>query len=350
MADAVPFLDLAALHSEIRPVLDDAIRNVTDSNQFVGGKVVEEFEQEWADYCGTRYAVGVSDGTAALELSLRALGVGPGAEVIVPTNTFVATREAVAAVGARPVPIDVDPQTLLMNAEAVDRACSPNTAAVIVVHLFGQPVDMDVVRAVVDRRGIALIEDAAQAHGATWRGKRAGGFGDAGCFSFYPGKNLGAFGDAGAVVTNDLQIADRIRSLANHGRAPTEAQRHMLIGGNGRLDAIQAAVLSAKLPHLERWNEIRRHTADEYRATLAGLPLKQIAVSPGATGAYHLAVVEVDNRNVVRRLLAHAGIATGIHYAEPCHRQPASLRSPRRASRFRSALQIESCPCQWVHI
>jgi len=323
MSDTIPFLDLAGLHDEIRPELNEAIHRVTDSNQFVGGALVEKFEEEWARYCGTRYAVGVSDGTAALELSLRALGIGAGAEVVVPTNTFIATWEAVVAAGAVPVPVDVDPQTLLMTADAVDRACTPRTAAVIAVHLFGQPVDMDAMRALADRRGIALIEDAAQAHGATWNGTRTGGFGDAGCFSFYPGKNLGAFGDAGAVTTNDRQVAERIRSLANHGRALNDAQLHVLVGGNRRLDSIQAAILSAKLPHLGRWNAIRRDVADDYRAALAGLQVKSVAIAPGAASSYHLKVVEVEQRDRVRATLANAGIATGIHYAEPCHRQPA---------------------------
>jgi dTDP-4-amino-4,6-dideoxygalactose transaminase len=323
MSNDIPFLDLATLHAEIRPDLDEAFRRVTDSGQFVGGEFVNRFEQEWADYCGTRYAVGVSDGTAAIELALKALGIGDGAEVIVPANTFIATWEAVVAAGVKPAPIDVDPQTLLMTAEAVERACTPRTAAVIVVHLYGQPVDMDAMRAVADRRGIALIEDAAQAHGATWRGKRAGSFGDAGCFSFYPGKNLGAFGDAGAVVTNDRQVADRIRSYANHGRSPTEANRHLVVGSNRRLDGIQAAILSAKLPHLERWNAGRRRVAGFYRNALSGLPVRPVSVAAGAVSVHHLAVIEVDRRDEVRAALSAAGIGTGIHYAEPCHLQPA---------------------------
>jgi dTDP-4-amino-4,6-dideoxygalactose transaminase len=323
MSTTIPFLDLKALHAEIRPDLDEAFRRVTESGHFVGGEFVERFEAEWAAYCGTRYAVGVSDGTAAIELSLRALGIGPGSEVIVPTNTFVATWEAVVAAGAHPVPVDVDRDTLLMTAGAVDAACSEKTAAVIVVHLFGQPADMDAMRSVADRRGIALIEDAAQAHGATWKDRRVGGFGDAGCFSFYPGKNLGAFGDAGAVVTNDRQLADRIRSFGNHGRSPTEAHRHLVVGDNRRLDGLQAAILSAKLPHLERWNRGRRRAADDYRAAMAGLPVRAVATAPGAVSAYHLAVVEIDHRDAIRDALTHAGIGTGVHYADPCHRQPA---------------------------
>jgi dTDP-4-amino-4,6-dideoxygalactose transaminase len=346
MSKPIPFLDLKALHAEIRPDIDDAFRRVTDSGQFVGGEFVERFEAEWAAYCGTRYAVGVSDGTAAIELSLRALGIGPGSEVIVPTNTFVATWEAVAAAGALPVPVDVDPRTLLMTADAVDAACTEKTAAVIAVHLFGQPVDMDAMRSTADRRGIALIEDAAQAHGATWMGRRVGGFGDAGCFSFYPGKNLGAFGDAGAVATNDRQLADRIRSFGNHGRSPTEGQRHLVVGDNRRLDGLQAAILSAKLPHLDRWNRARSRAADDYRAALAGLPVTPVATATGAVSVHHLAVVELDQREAVRDALAQAGIGTGIHYAEPCHRQPAFARlvSGQFPVSERAAARILSLP------
>ena len=319
----VPFLDLSAIHAEIQPEIDSAIRAVVETSQFVGGRSVEQFEGEWASYCGTRHAVGVSDGTAALEVSLRALDIGPGAEVIVPTNTFIATWEAVVAVGATPVPVDVDPRTLLMTAEAVDRVCTSKTAAVIVVHLFGQPVDMDAMQAVVERRGVTLIEDAAQAHGATWKGRPVGSFGTAGCFSFYPGKNLGGLGDGGAVVTNDQQLADKIRSLSNHGRSATDGQSHTAIGNNRRLDGLQAAVLSAKLPHLERWNQRRRQIAAAYHSAIADLPVRPVASAPEAVGAHHLAVIEVDSRDTIRSILADQGIGTGIHYAVPCHRQPA---------------------------
>jgi dTDP-4-amino-4,6-dideoxygalactose transaminase len=323
MAEKIPFLDLNAMHAEIGAELDAAWRGVTEQASFIGGEHVERFEAEWAAYCGTSHCVGVSDGTAALELALRALGVGDGDEVIVPANTFFATWEAVIAVGARPKAIDVDPRTLLITADGVDAARTSRTAAVIAVHLYGQPIDMDAINRVARRAGIFVIEDAAQAHGATWRGRRAGGLSDVGCFSFYPGKNLGAFGDAGAVVTNRADVADRIRSLANHGRHPAAADRHIYVGGNRRLDALQAAVLSVKLPHLDRWNEARWRVSKRYEDIFAGLPVETVEVAPGAVSSHHLAVVQVPDRDGVRSALAGENIATGIHYRLPCHLQPA---------------------------
>ncbi len=325
---AIPFLDLHAMHAEVQAELDAAWRTVTASCGFIGGAAVERFESEWAAYCGTRHCVGVSDGTAALELALRALGIGGGDEVIVPANTFIATVEAVVATGALPVMVDVDPRTLLITAEHVAAACTPRTAAVIPVHLFGQPVDMDAIGRVAARAGIAVIEDAAQAHGATWRGLRAGGLADIGCFSFYPGKNLGAFGDAGAVVTNRPELAERIRVLANHGRDLDAAERHVRVGRNQRLDGLQAAVLSVKLPRLEAWNRGRRKAADAYGRLLDGLPAGMVRIADGAVSSHHLAVVQVDGRDAVRRALAERGIGTGIHYAIPCHRQPALADLP----------------------
>ena len=218
MKAKVPFLDLAAMHADLAKELNEAWRRVSTSAKFVGGEFVDRFEESWAAYCGAKYCVGVSDGTSALELALRALGTCPGDEVIVPANTFIATWEAVIAVGARPVAVDVDPWTLLMTAEAIEVARSKRTVGVIAVHLFGQPANMDLINRTAKRAGLWVVEDAAQAHGATWRGKRVGSLADVGCFSFYPGKNLGAFGDAGAVVTNHAYVADCIRSLANHGR------------------------------------------------------------------------------------------------------------------------------------
>jgi dTDP-4-amino-4,6-dideoxygalactose transaminase len=313
------------MHAEVAAELDAAWRQVTASCGFIGGAAVERFESEWAEYCGTRHCVGVSDGTAALELALRALGIGAGDEVIVPANTFVATVEAVVATGARPVMVDVDPRTLLLTAEHVAAACTPRTAAAIPVHLFGQPVDMDAIDRVAARTGIAVIEDAAQAHGATWRGRRAGGLADIGCFSFYPGKNLGAFGDAGAIVTNRRELAERIRILANHGRDLVAAERHVRMGRNQRLDGLQAAVLSVKLARLETWNAGRRRAAETYRQLLAGLPAALVEVADDAVSSHHLAVVQVEGRDAVRRHLADRKIGTGIHYAIPCHRQPAAM-------------------------
>jgi len=319
----IPLVDLDALHAEIAAELNEAWHRVTATNHFVGGALVEKFEAEWAAYCGVSDCVGVSDGTAALKLALQALGIGPGDEVIVPANTFIATWEAVTAVGARPVAVDVDPATLLITGEAVMAAVTSRTAAVIAVHLYGQPVDMDAINNVGRRVGIAVIEDAAQAHGATWRGRRAGGLGDIGCFSFYPSKNLGALGDAGAVTTNRTDIAERIRSLSNHGRIPTLPDRHILQGHNHRLDALQAALLSVKLPHLDRWNRARTRIADRYREHFLDSAVDTIAISPAAVSSHHLAVVLVDDRDEVRHGLNSQGIRTGVHYAVPCHLQPA---------------------------
>jgi dTDP-4-amino-4,6-dideoxygalactose transaminase len=319
----VPFLDLQIQHAEIAAELEEAWRRVSASSRFVGGEFVERFEADWAAYCNTRHCVGVSDGTAAIKLALQALDIGFDQEVIVPANTFIATWEAVHAVGATPVPVDVDPRTLLLTADAVAAACTSKTAAVIPVHLFGQPVNMDAINQVAIRAGIYVIEDAAQAHGATWRGRRVGGLGDVGCFSFYPGKNLGAFGDAGAVVTNSADIADRMRSFGNHGRHKASADQHICVGMNHRLDSLQAAVLSVKLPHLERWNAARQTRANRYDALVSDLGLEPVKGAPGAHSVYHLYVVQVQERDQVRKDMELRGVATGIHYRTPCHLQPA---------------------------
>lgn len=323
MKAKIPFLDLAAMHAELGPELNEAWRRVSTSAKFVGGEFVERFEESWAAYCGVKYCVGVSDGTSALELALRALGTFPGDEVIVPANTFIATWEAVIAVGARPIAVDVDPLTLLMTAEAIEAACRKRTVGVVAVHLFGQPANMDLINRAAKRAGLWVVEDAAQAHGATWRGKPAGSLADVGCFSFYPGKNLGAFGDAGAVVTNHAYLAECIRSLANHGRHADAADRHVRIGHNHRLDGLQAAILSAKLPSLDKWNAHRRQAARRYEHALAGLPLDIVGIAKEAVSSHHLSVVQVNDRDHVQRELAAEGIATGIHYRTPCHLQPA---------------------------
>lgn len=322
-AAPIPFLDLAAMHREVREGLDDAWHDITASGAFVGGAAVEAFEARWAAFCGTAHAVGVANGTDALHLLLRASGIGPGDEVIVPANTFIATAAAVVLAGAVPRFVDVDPETLLLRADIADAAITPRTAAIMAVHLYGQPVDADALVRVADRAGLALFEDAAQAHGATWRGRPAGSLGRAGCFSFYPGKNLGAFGDAGAVVTDDEALAERVRSLANHGRSATSKHHHDQVGTNSRLDGLQAAVLSAKLPRLPDWTAGRRRAAARYAAALAGSAAVPVAVAEGARSAYHLQVVRVAQRDAVRATLERRGIGTGIHYPVPCHRQTA---------------------------
>jgi dTDP-4-amino-4,6-dideoxygalactose transaminase len=341
----IPMLDLDAMHREIKAELDDAWRQVSQSAQFIGGEFVERFEAEWASYCHAGHCVGVASGTAALELALAGLGIGRGDEVIVPTNTFVATATAVVAVGATPVFIDVDPATLLMTAAGVEEALSSRTAAVIPVHLYGQPVDMDAINAVASAAGIAVIEDAAQAHGATWKGKPIGTLGHIGCFSFYPGKNLGAFGDAGAVVTQDLALAERIRSISNYGRKGSP-YRHEIVGTNKRLDGLQAAILSVKLRRLDAWTAGRRRAAARYEVALADLPVDMVRNAPGAFSTYHLAVIRTASRDELRQRLASEGIATGIHYPIPCHLQPAFAGEdvPSLPVAERAAEQILSLP------
>ncbi|MGH3929652.1 MAG: DegT/DnrJ/EryC1/StrS family aminotransferase [Pseudonocardiaceae bacterium] len=322
----IPFLDLEGLNSGFRAEFDLAWKSVLDHGRYIGGPDVERFEHEFAAYCQTDACVGVANGTDALELILTGLGIGRGDEVIVPTNTFVATAEAVCAAGARPRFVDICPDTLLIDPDAVDAAVTSSTAAVIPVHLFGQMVDVEPISAIAARHGLAVIEDAAQAHGARRHGRRAGSLGVAAGFSFYPGKNLGALGDAGAVVTNDPALALRIRSLANHGRCNADRHRHPRVGRNSRLDSLQAAVLSAKLARLDADNAGRVAVMASYRALLPPNCVP-VAVAPGSEPVYHLAVVQVDNRATVTVALTAAGIGWGLHYPIPCHLQPA-FRSP----------------------
>jgi dTDP-4-amino-4,6-dideoxygalactose transaminase len=321
MSYAVPFTDIGATTREVRTTVSEAWAGVLDNSRFIGGEACDLFERSWAAYCGTSHAVGVGNGTDALQLTLMALGIGPGDEVVVPTNTFVASAEAIVLAGATPRFADVGPQTLLLTAEALDAAITRRTRAVIVVHLYGQMPDMDALSRTAERAGVVLIEDAAQAHGATWRGRRAGSLGRAGCFSFYPAKNLGAFGDAGAVVTSDAWLAERVRCLRDHGRTGASHHRHAMVGTNSRLDALQAVVLVAKLTKLDAWTEARRAIARRYREVLRPGPAQVVAELPGSRGAYHLAVARVPRRDRVRAKLQARDVETGIHYPTPCHRQ-----------------------------
>ncbi|MGI8817260.1 MAG: DegT/DnrJ/EryC1/StrS family aminotransferase [Pseudonocardia sp.] len=319
---AVPFVDLQRLHSDLREPLERVWRSVLGHGRFVGGPEVARFESAFAHYCGVGYCAAVGNGTDALELTLAGLGIGPGDEVIVPTNTFVATAEAVCAVGATPRFVDVLPDTLLMDPAAAAAAVGPSTAAIIAVHLFGQMADVMALSALADRHGLVLIEDAAQAHGAKFAGRRAGSWGAAGTFSFYPGKNLGALGDGGAVVSDNADLINRIRQLANHGRSELDRHAHVVVGRNSRLDTLQAAVLLAKLPGLDDANSSRAAVMGRYRA---GLPswCVPVVVHPEARSVYHLGVVAVPDRAAVTRLLDAEGIGWGIHYPVACHRQPA---------------------------
>ena len=322
----VPFTELSTMASEVWPEIEQEYLACLLDGGYIGGPPVAAFERKWAAYCGVDHAVGLANGTDALELCLTALDIGPGDEVVVPANTFIATAAAVVRAGATPRFVDVSDDTLLMTSRTFAEAITPRTRAVIIVHLYGQLPDMTSLLATARQAGIVVIEDAAQAHGAEWDGRRAGSFGEAACFSFYPAKNLGAFGDAGAVVTPRPELADRIRSLANHGRSGGHYE-HDLIGTNSRLDALQAILLSGKLAHLDAWTERRIAIASRYRELLSGYEftgtgLKLTDTAPLARHAYHLFVVRVPHRESVRAELAKAGIQTGVHYPVPCTRQP----------------------------
>ncbi len=319
---SIPFLDLHGVNNGLREEFDLAWKTVLGHGHYIGGPEVERFEREFATYCEAKACIGVANGTDALELILSGLGIGQGDEIIVPANTFIATAEAVCAVGARPRFVDVCPDTLLIDPDAVVAAINSSTAAIITVHLYGQMVDPVPISAIAAAHGLALIEDAAQAHGARHREARAGSVGIAAGFSFYPGKNLGALGDGGAVVTNDLALADRIRSMANHGRSAADRYLHDVTGRNSRLDTLQAALLSAKLPWLDADNARRKAAMAAYREMLPQR-CTPVAVAPGAEPVYHLAVIQVDDRREVADALTAAGIGWGVHYPIPCHQQPA---------------------------
>jgi dTDP-4-amino-4,6-dideoxygalactose transaminase len=317
----VPLLDLHAQHASIQAQLDQAIARVLAHGKFVQGPEVAAFEDAFATYCGVRYCIGTSNGTTAIELVLRAAGIGPGDEVVTTPMTFIATVEPILLVGARPVLVDVDPATALIQADAVEAAITQRTAAIAPVHVYGQPVDLDAFRTLADRHKLFLLEDAAQAHGASWRGRRTGSVGDAATFSFFPGKNLGALGDAGAVTTDDEALAAQIRKLRDHGRI--DKYSHDVVGTNARLDTLQAAVLAAKLPHLDEWNEARRRHAAEYdRAFATREGVQPIRVLDDALAVYHQYVVRLTDREEARALLWERGIASGVHYPIPLHRQP----------------------------
>ena len=320
-AAPVPFLDISGGNNEVADEVRTGWNELLRTGQFVGGDAVNRFESEWSAYCGTDFTVGVANGTDALHLVLRGLGIGAGDEVIVPANTFVATVEAIVLAGARPRFADVDDGTLLLTAETLKAAATPATKAVIPVNLYGQLPDMTEIVSTADSLGLILIEDAAQAQGATWGGRRAGSFGVAGCFSFYPGKNLGAFGDAGAIVTSDAALADLLRSIRDHGRMQGEHGHysHGVLGMNSRLDGVQAVVLSAKLRRLDGWNEARQELMAEYRRWIDPSVARLVEELPGGAGVHHLAVVQVEDRDRVRQQLAEQGIGTGIHYPVPGH-------------------------------
>jgi dTDP-4-amino-4,6-dideoxygalactose transaminase len=317
----IPFVDLRRMHDMAAEELEAAFHRVVERGSFTLGEEVEGFEHEFADYVGTEHAIGVGSGTDALHLALRACGVGPDDEVVTAVNTFAATAEAIVMCGATPVFVDIDDATSLMDLDALERAITGRTRAVIPVHLYGQCVDMKRVLGIAQQHDLRVIEDACQAHGAVRDGLRAGAGGDAGCFSFYPSKNLGALGDGGCVVTSDGAVADRVRALRNHGE--DRSRLHTESGYCTRLHGLQAAFLRAKLKRLDDWNLSRRMAAEWYDESLEGVSLARPTTVPGATHVFHLYVVRVGSRDAVRARLGELGIQSGVHYAVPLHLEPA---------------------------
>lgn len=308
----VPFVDLNAQYHSISEEIDGAIKVVINDAAFIGGYYVKRFEEAFAAYCQAKHCIGVGNGTDALYIALRALGIGQGDEVITVANSFIATSEAITLTGARVVFVDCDSETYNIDVEKVPAAITPRTKAIVPVHLYGQPADMSALQTIAQRHGIFLVEDAAQAHGADIGGHRVGTFGKLACFSFYPGKNLGAYGDAGAIVTDDEALSLHCRMIANHGR--TQKYDHDFEGTNSRLDGLQAAILNAKLRRLEEWTDRRRRCAALYNELLQGSGVITPCVAPEKRHVYHLYVVRVPDRDVIQAALKEAGIATGVHY------------------------------------
>jgi dTDP-4-amino-4,6-dideoxygalactose transaminase len=317
----IPFVDLPAQYRALKPEIDAAVAKVFENAQFILGPAVAAFERDFAAFCGTSEAIGVNSGTSALHLSLLAAGVGPGDEVITVPFTFVATVAAIEYVGAKPVLVDVEPEFLTMDPAKLEAAITPRTKAIIPVHLFGQPADMDPIMAIAKKHGLVVIEDACQAHGSEYRGKRCGSIGQLGCFSFYPAKNLGAYGEAGAVVTNDPELAKKIRLLRAWGEEVR--YEHKYRGFNYRMDGVQGAILGVKLRHLEAWTEARRRNAAEYGRRLAHTSAKLPRERRDVRHVYHLYVVRLQQRDAWRERLTEAGVQTGVHYPMPVHLQPA---------------------------
>lgn len=317
----IPLVDLKAQYDEYKSEIDEAIRRVINNTAFILGPEVGTFEDDFASYCEAKFAIGISSGTDALHLALKALEVGPEDEIITTSFTFIATAEAVSMCGARPVFVDIDPQTYNIDVDQVESVITSRTKAIIPVHLYGQPADLDSIVAIARNHQLYVIEDAAQAHGARYKGKRVGAIADAACFSFYPGKNLGAFGDGGMIVTDSKEISGKVRILRDHGRL--DKYEHLVVGFGNRLDALQAAILGAKLCHLDNWNLRRREIASRYTELLKGKGIVLPFVSEWAEPVWHQYVVRVKNRQLIQERLKQNGISTGIHYPIPLHLQPA---------------------------
>ncbi len=343
---SIPLVDLKAQYHTIKPEIDEAIQRVLVQANFVLGQEVALLEREFASYCGVNDAVAVSSGTEALRLALLACDVGPGDEVVTTPFTFIATAEAIVHTGATPVFADITPDSYNIDPKAIEAAITPRTRAIIPVHLYGFPADMEEICRVARKHHLKVIEDAAQAHGARYKDKRVGSIGDIGCFSFYPGKNLGAYGDAGIVVTNSADVADRIRILRDHGRR--EKYEHEHIGYNSRMDTIQAAVLRTKLAKLDSWNEKRRTLSRTYRKLLRNVDIQLPQEDDTSVPVYHLFVLRSPLRQSIRRTLAAADISTGIHYPIPLHLQGAFRHLGHQVGAFpnseRAANEVLSLP------
>jgi len=320
IATHVPFVDLRIQHATLATAIESAMREVCQQGDFILGTAVERFEAEFAAYLGIRHAIGVASGLDAIELALRANGIGPGDEVITVANTFIATVLAILAAGAKPVLVDADPKSYNIDPAAVRAAITSRTRAIVPVHLYGQPADLDAIMALARQHNLIVVEDSAQAHGARYKGKRVGLFGHAAAFSFYPSKNLGAYGDGGMVVTNDDRVAEQVRLLRNCGQRVK--YYHPVVGKNSRLDTVQAAVLRVKLPHLDNWNAARRRHAAVYSERLGGRVHAPVTM-PGVEHVFHLYVIEADRRDALQESLKGREIQTGIHYPVPIHLQEA---------------------------
>ena len=317
----IPLVNLKAQYEQIKPEIDEAIARVIDNTSFILGQEVAAFEEAFATFCQVRYAVGTSSGTSALHLALLACEIGPNDEVITTPLTFIATPEAISHTGARPVFVDIDRWSYNLDPDQIEAVITERTKAILPVHLHGRPADMDPILEIAKKYGLWVIEDAAQAHGAEYKGRRAGSMGDVGCFSFYPGKNLGAYGDGGIVVTNNPEVAEKVRLLRNHGRK--DKYEHLVEGYGYRLDALHAAILNTKLSYLEEWNERRRQHARLYNTLLSETSAATPEENDDVKHVYHVYAIEVKNRAEVQQQLKTQGIATGIHYPIPLHLQPA---------------------------
>ena len=311
----IPFVDLKSQYHSIKDEVDQAIANIIENTAFVGGKAVKDFEEAFAQYSGAKHCVACANGTDAIEIALRAIGIGPGDEVIVPASTWISTAEAVSTVGAKPVFAEVLPKLYTIDASDIERKISDKTKAIIPVHLYGLPAEMDEIMEVARRHNLKVMEDCAQAHGATYKGQKVGTFGDAASFSFYPGKNLGAYGDAGGMITNHDDVAEMMRIIIDHGQKGKH--NHLIEGRNSRLDGIQAAVLTVKLNHIEKWTEARIANARAYNELLENSGLTFPVIPDYSRHVFHLYVVQVDNREQIMENLGSKGIATGIHYPTP---------------------------------